>query len=179
MRSRKGILLFCWMLSVFAIISQASSVAAQTKSSAARAPATKQVRIYLAMEVSESDKFDSKNPGNLQPVFRKVSAAAPLRETLLLLLAGPTHPEEAAGYSDISYGIKLVSVRMRGSTVRADFTMPPGAAFSGDMSPFYFRDAVEFTTKQFPQVKKVIVCLDGILDFWSESDEPPKKCPKL
>lgn len=173
------VLLFCSLISVFAIISQTSFVVAQTPSSSLRTPAKKQVRIYLAMEVKESDKFDSKNPGNLQPVFRKVSAAAPLRETLLLLLAGPTHPEEAAGYSDISYGIKLVSVKMKNGTVRADFTMPPGAAFSGDMSPFYFRDAVVFTARQFPQVKKVTVCLDGILDFWSESDEPPKKCPNL
>lgn len=154
-------------------------VVAQTLSNSVRVPAKQQVRIYLAKEIKESDKFDSKNPANLHPVFRKVSAAVPLRPTLEILLAGPTAAEEARGYSNISYGIKLVSVRMKQGTVRADFTMPPGAAFSGDMSPFYFRDAVEFTVKQFPQVKKVIVCLDGILDFWSESDNPPKKCPKL
>lgn len=178
MRRCKGFL-FCSLLPVFAIISQTSAVVAQTQSSSVRAPAKQQVRIYLAKEVKEGDKFDDKNPANLHPVFRTVSAAAPLRQTLLLLLVGPTRAEEAAGYSDISYGIKLVSVRMKNRIARADFTMPPGAAFSGDMSPFYFRDAVEFTTKQFPQVKKVVICLDGILDFWSESDEPPKKCPKL
>jgi hypothetical protein len=55
--------------------------------------------------------------------------------------------------------------------------MPPGAAFSGDNSPFIFRDAVELTAKQFPGVKKVLVCLDGVEDFWSESEEPAKKCP--
>lgn len=102
-----------------------------------------------------------------------------MRSTLTALLAGPTAAEERQGYSDISYGIKLVKVAIKGDTVRADFTMPPGAAFPGENAPFLFGDAVEFTAKQFPGVTKVIVCLDGILDFGSESGEPPRKCPRL
>jgi len=55
--------------------------------------------------------------------------------------------------------------------------MLEGATFSDDASPFVFKHVVEKTTLQLPQVKKVVVCPDGILDFWSESDEPPTKCP--
>ena len=139
----------------------------------------RRVRIYLAKEMKEGDRDDPKNPGNLRPLNRQVNAASPLRATLEVLLAGPTQAEERQGFMDISFGIKLVKVLIKGDTVRADFTMPRGAAFSGDNSPFLFSDAVEFTARQFPGVKKVFVCLDGILDFGSESDKPPRKCPQL
>ncbi len=152
--------------------------ATQTRPASGRTrPRTQRVKIFLPKEQKDSDPFDPKNPANLHPVTRTIGGASPLRQTLLALLKGPTATEEARGYFDVSYGIKLVSVRVDGDTVRADFTMPPGAAFSGDNSPFYFRDAVEFTAKQFPHVKEVIVCLDGTLDFWSESEDPPRKCP--
>lgn len=166
------------LLSILVVALQPLHADAQVRPSAGADQAKRRVRIFLPVELKESDPFDPKNPANLHPVTRTVGAAAPLRKTLNALLAGPTAAEKSRGYFDVSYGIKLTAVQIKGGTVRADFTMPPGAAFSGDNSPFYFRDAVELTARQFPGVRKVVVCLDGILDFWSESGKPPRRCPK-
>lgn len=148
---------------------------AQNKSARSR----RQVKVFFAKMTEDDSKHDPANPWNLQPVARTVDSAAPLAPTLRAFLAGPTRAEAASGLMDISYGIKLVRVRRKGSRVRADFHMPRGAAFSGDMSPVIFAEGVKKTINQFSGVRTVIVCLDGVLDFWSESDEPPKKCPRL
>jgi hypothetical protein len=160
-------------LSILVVACQFLPAASQVR----HVPGRQRVKIFLPKEEREGDPFDPQNPGNLHPVTRTVGGSSPLRQALRALLAGPTASEKARGYTDISFGIKLTGVRISGGTVRADFTMPPGAAFSGDTSPFYFRDAVVVTAKQFPGVKEVIVCLDGVLDFGSESEEPPRKCP--
>ena len=134
------------------------------------------VKIYVAKEAEERDVYDPKNPSGLVPLKRRVNATAPLRNTLITLTNGITRAEENQGFVSVMFGIKFVSVRLENGTAYTYFTMPEGASFSGDLSPLVFRDAVERTALQFPQVKKVEVCLDGILDFWSEADEPPKKC---
>lgn len=159
-------------------LSEASAQGARQSSARARGR-LQSVKIYLTKEPKEGEPFDPNNPSNLHPVTRMVNRAAPMRPTLVALLAGPSAREKALGYIDISFGIKLTDVRIKDGTVRADFTMPPGAAFSGDTSPFIFQSAVEKTIQQFPGVKKVIVCLDGEIDIGSESGEPPRKCPPL
>jgi spore germination protein GerM len=154
------------------------SVVAQASSTSAKSTRAKQkqrlVRVYL-MRYQE-DYSDPENPLNLFPVSRRVNAAAPLDPTLKVLLAGPTAAEKARGYRDISYGIKLVSVNINGETARANFTMPPGASFSGDLSPDTFAEAVRLTAMQFRGVKKVVVCLDGTVPSADGSGEPAEKC---
>jgi hypothetical protein len=139
----------------------------------------RQVKVFFSQAADGDAAAETGNPWNLRPVWRTVNAGAPLRPAILAFLDGPTRAEAARGLTGIDYGIRLVDVRRKGSRVRADFHMPRGAAFSGDMSPAIFRDGVERTIKQFDGVKTVIVCLDNVLDFWSESGEPPKRCPKL
>jgi hypothetical protein len=138
---------------------------------------SKEVKIYFIKD--PYDNSDPKNPGSLGAVTRKVSAKSPLRGALLALTGGPTAAEEKRGYSSSTWGIRLLSVKLKSGTAYAYFTMPGGAMFSGDNSPFIFKDAVEKTALQFPNVRKVVVCLDGILDFGSESEDPPRKCPKV
>jgi hypothetical protein len=134
------------------------------------------VKIYVAKELENEADYDAKNPSNLVPVKRRVNAKSPLRNTLIALTNGLTRAEERQNLVSVMFGIKFVSVRLENGTAYTYFTMPEGASFSGDLSPLIFKDAVERTALQFTNVKKVQVCLDGILDFWSESDEPPKKC---
>ena len=137
-----------------------------------------EVKIYLAKEYDDYDaEYDAKNPYNLVAVKRRVNAKSPLRSTLRALTEGATKQEEKQKLFSAMFGIKLLSVRLENGTAYTYFTMPEGATFSGDGSPFVFKHVVEKTALQFPQVKKVVVCLDGILDFWSESEDPPKKCP--
>ena len=164
---------FVLTLLVLLVSSGSLDVAAQQK--------TEQVKIYLMKSLDKKysqDPYDSKNPYNLHPVTRQVPANAPLRSALESLTLGPTAPEEAVGLLSSTFGIKLLSVRIRNGTAYTRFTQPPGAAFPGDAAPFIFADAVERTAKQFSTVKKVSVCLDGVLNFGDESGERPKPCPR-
>lgn len=132
-----------------------------------------QVKIYLARETEE---YDARNPSGLVAVKRKIDARLPLRSALAALTGGVTKREEKRGLFSPMFGIKLLSVRVKNQTAYTYFTMPEGATFSGDGSPFVFKAAVERTALQFASVKRVVVCLDGVLDFWSESEEPARKC---
>jgi ABC-type oligopeptide transport system substrate-binding subunit len=133
-----------------------------------------EVKIYL---VRESDEYDERNPHNLVAVKRRANAEFPLRSALIALTGKVTRAEEQAKLFSPMFGIKLLSVRLKNGTAYTYFTMPEGDHFSGDGSPFIFEDAVKRTAMQFPMVKKVVVCLDGVLNFWSESEEPARKCP--
>jgi spore germination protein GerM len=157
---------YCLSLLVFSLQLVFVSAAAQTK----------EVKIYLMK--FPYDNSDNKNPHSLQPVTRRVSAKSPLRAALISLTDGPTAAEKEQGFDSPTYGIKLLSVKTKRGVAYTYFTMPEEARFSGDGSPFIFQDAVERTAMQFPNVRKVIICLDGILDFGSESGEPPRKCPR-
>jgi spore germination protein GerM len=108
-----------------------------------------------------------------------VSARNPLRAALVALTNGPTTAEKKMDLVNPTFGIRLLSVKLKAGVAYAYFTMPEGAAFSGDLSPFIFQEAVVKTASQFPGVRKVVVCLDGDLDFWSEAEGPPQKCPKV
>jgi hypothetical protein len=133
----------------------------------------REVKIYL---VKATEEYDPKNPANLFPVKRKVDAASPLRSALEALMRGETKQEEKRGLYAATFGIQFVSVKLENGMALARFTMPETASFSGTNSPIYFIESVEKTALQFPLVKKVVVCLDGIIDFWREDDTPPKKC---
>ena len=146
---------------IFSILFGSTKTVAQQK--------TQQVRIYLCCYF-DYDPNDSKNIFGLSPVLRSVSASAPLRGALEALLAGPTIAEEAKGITTSTSGVKLASVNIKNGTAYTYFTQPSGTGFPGDMAPSRFRDAVERTAKQFSSVKKVIICLDGILNFDDESE---------
>jgi hypothetical protein len=136
-----------------------------------------EVKIYLAKEAEDYDaQYDAKNPHGLVAVRRKVGAKSPLSSTLKALTEGATRAEVKQKLFSVTYGIKFVSARLEKGTAYTYFTMPEGATFSGDLSPLIFRDAVEKTALQFASVRKVEVCLDGILDFWSEAEDGGRKC---
>jgi hypothetical protein len=166
--------IFSLFIVAMVVLNGIGTVSAQRK----KASNLMDVKIYLAKEYDDYDaEYTEKNPYNLFAVKRKVDARAPLRNTLKALADGATKAEENQKLFSAMFGIKLLSVRLEKGTAYTYFTMPEGATFSGDGSPFIFKGVVEKTALQFPQVKKVVVCLDGILDFWSESEDPPKKCP--
>ncbi len=165
--SRKLSILLLTLVGVFAFI---QTTGAQTS------PRLKEVKIYLLK--SPYDNSDAANPHGFGPVTRRVNAKSPLRSALVALTKGPTAAEKKQGYESPTFGIQLLSVTIKRGVAYTYFNMPEGAMFSGDGSPFIFEDAVRRTALQFSTVRKVVVCLDGILDFGSESDEPSKKCPR-
>ncbi|HUQ32278.1 MAG TPA: hypothetical protein VM095_09160 [Pyrinomonadaceae bacterium] len=150
-------------------------IEAQTKQQAAR---KKQVSIFLPKDGDAPDPRS--NPSNLQPVMREVNAAAPLRPTIEALLAGPTQKETRQGFGghDVR-GMYIVKVAVKNGTAYASFAHRNWAGWSGDLSPLAFGDGVELTLKQFPGVRRTIVCVDGVVNFADESGGPEKKCPNF
>jgi hypothetical protein len=139
---------------------------------------TTTVQVYFPKEGDAADS--NNNPWNLQAVARAVPAAAPLRPAIEALLAGPTPQEQQQGFGalDVS-GIYIVKVAVRNGTAYASFAHRKGTGWSGDLSPFSFGDAVERTMKQFPHVRRTVVCVDGAVNFGDESGGPVKRCPKF
>lgn len=140
---------------------------------------TAEVQVYFPKEGDSADV--NNNPWNLQPVARRVPAAAPLRPAIEALLAGPTPQEERQGFGGLDVrGLYVVKVAVKGGTAYANFAhRRDWAGWSGDLSPFSFGDAVERTMKQFPHVRRAVVCVDGVVNFGDESGGPVKRCPKF
>jgi len=115
------------------------------------------------------------------PVKRQVSAAAPLYPAIEAILEGPTAAEKALGYTTTRYGpMKLLSVKFTKTTARIDFSREilPNSN-PGDLETLRFREAVMRTAEQFPSVKKVIVCVNGMNEFGVGMEiDRPIPCPK-
>lgn len=142
----------------------------------ARAARPKEVKIYL---VNTDTEYDAKNPLGLQAVGRRVDGRSPLRAALAALVAGPTAAEQARGLASSTYGIRFISVKLKGGVAYAHFALPNERGFPGDLAPSIFKEAVTKTATQFPNVRRAVICLDGDVNFDDESGGPAKKCPKV
>jgi len=105
---------------------------------------------------------------DLSPVKRSVSPVSPARAAINALLGGPTAEERGRGFdglasaSDFSIG----SLKIKDGTARVNFVVSKTwAGFPGDTAPIRFKKAVELTLQQFPNVRKVIVTLNGDPNF--------------
>ena len=118
------------------------------------------------------------------PLKRKVSAKTPLRPAIEEMLKEPTEIEQKAGYHSAGYdNMKLVSVKLKNGVARIDFTRELEKDRSdynpGDLLTLSFESAVIKTAKQFPAVKKVIVCVNGMNEFGiGMVIDAPLPCPK-
>lgn len=103
----------------------------------------------------------------LKPLSRRVEAKSPLRPAIEALIAGPTAAEIDLGYVRVAYGdLRLVSVKLERGVARIDFTREIRSDYNpGDLETLRFQGAVVKTAKQFPSVKKVIVCVNGLNEF--------------
>jgi hypothetical protein len=134
-------------------------------------------RVYFASDKREDCGQD--NVFCLKPVPRTVSSLSPARDVLEALIAGPTAEEVSTGlyapYTNdliieritIAKGVARVSLRSKDPTL---------IRWPGDMAPATFRAAIDQTLKQFPTVRRVFICLDGIASFDDAGEGPRKKC---
>lgn len=99
----------------------------------------------------------------LVPVQRTVPgsplvAAAALNE----LLQGPTDEERRRGLSNpIPEGTRLKSLDIRGGTAYADFDQRMEYQMGGSLRVMTVRQMIIRTLKQFPEVKEVIIAVEG------------------
>lgn len=108
---------------------------------------------------------------DLSPVTRVIRSAAPARAAIEALLAGPTAAEKKRGFGGLAraHEFAIGSLTIRDGVARINFVASrTWAGFPGDTAPIRFKKAVELTLGQFPNVRRVVVSLNGDLDFDSE-----------
>ena len=126
----------------------------------AAAQKSQKIKIYFYHEPGEYI--------DLSPVTRTIRTASPARAALQALLAGPTAAERKNGFDGLASAseFKIGSLSIRKGTARVNFVVGEDwRGFPGDIAPARFKKAVELTLKQFPMVKKVIVSLNGDVNF--------------
>ena len=136
-----------------------SPAAAQTAHQQKR----KNVKVYLYHDPGEHI--------DLSPVTRSVNAAAPARPAIEALLKGPTRAERRRGFVELASAseFRIASLTISNGTARVNFIPRKSwLGWPGDLAPIRFRTAVELTLKQFPNVKTVIVSLNGDPKFADE-----------
>ncbi len=138
----------------------------------------KEVEVYF--HFIGTDGTESK----ILPLKRKVSAKTPLLPAIEELLKAPTAAEQKLGYHSAGYDdMKLVSVKLKNGTARIDFSRELEKDRSdynpGDLLTLGFESAVIKTAKQFPAIKKVLVCVNGMNEFGiGMVIDVPLPCPK-
>ena len=162
------------VLSVVALCAASPVVAGQF----GRTGRVREVKIYFPKDGESSDM--NRNPFNLQPVGRRVAAASPVRGAVEALLKGPSGAEEREGFHALdAQNMYITRLTIRGGTAHASFSRRGGPQWAGDLAPETFRQAVTRTLRQFPGVRRTIVCVDGLLNFGGLGEEvPDRKCPK-
>lgn len=137
-------------------------------------PDGNKVQIYLS-----SDKESNRGkPYNLTPVSRIVSSQDKVEEAIHLLIIGPTEEERSQGFSaPYTERMKIKDLRINNKVAHISLISDCKECprWGGLLAPEIFRDAIESTLKQFSNISKVKICLDGYEDFGNVSDEGPKK----
>jgi Sporulation and spore germination len=101
---------------------------------------------------------------DLSPVERRVSAASPARAAINALLSGPTRAEKGRGFDSLDGASEFAigSLEIVNGTARINFVASrTWHGWAGDLGAVRFKKAVELTLKQFPNVREVIVSLNG------------------
>lgn len=127
-----------------------------------RAGAAKSQRIKIYFYHEPGEYID------LSPVTRVIRSSSPARTAIEGLLAGPTAAERQRGFDGLSGAgeFAIGKLTIKDGTARINFVSSrTWAGFPGDIAPARFKKAVELTLKQFANVKRVIVSLDGDLNF--------------
>jgi spore germination protein GerM len=135
----------------------------------------KEVKVYFHFIGSEGTQ------SKIIPLKRKVSAKAPLLPAIEAMLKKPTKAEQKRGYQSAGYGdMKLISVKLKRGGARIDFSRTISDDYNpGDLETLSFENAVIKTAKQFPSVKKVVVCVNGMNEFGvGMVIDAPVPCPK-
>jgi hypothetical protein len=131
-----------------------------SKAASARPAKIKKVKIYFYHEPGEYI--------DLAPVERHVSAVSPARAAIDALLKGPTDEERGRGFDGLSGAgeFAIGSLKISRGTARINFVVSrTWAGFPGDIAPARFKKAVELTLMQFPNLRRVIVSLNGDRNF--------------
>jgi hypothetical protein len=112
-------------------------------------------------------------------VRREVSAVTPARGALEAIIAGPTEGEKRNGLrAPYTEGLSIERLTIDDGTARVGLTSgcPECPRWAGDLTVWRFKESISRTLKQFANVRRVVVCVDGYLDFDEVIGRRSKKC---
>lgn len=144
----------------FAILAACVIAGAAQQGGAKPRPKAQTIKIYFYHDPGEFI--------DLAPVTRVIRSAAPARAAIEALLAGPTAEEQTRGFDGLASASEfaIAKLTIRNGVARINFVASrTWAGFPGDTAPARFKKAVELTLKQFPAVRRVVVSLNGDVDF--------------
>ncbi|HEV7681633.1 MAG TPA: GerMN domain-containing protein [Pyrinomonadaceae bacterium] len=147
-------------ISISTLFCLALIVISSARPAAAKGQRRKLVKVYFYHDPGEYI--------DLAPVKRSVSLASPARAAIDALLGGPTASERERGFDGLASASEfgIGSLKIKNGTARINFVVSKTwAGFPGDTAPIRFKKAVELTLKQFPNVRNVIVTLNGDPNF--------------
>lgn len=100
------------------------------------------------------------------PVSRMVEKnTTPIQNALLELFGGPSLAEEQKGYTtSINSGVRVQSVLLQDGVARVDLSKEIERNVGGSCRVGSIRSQIANTVKQFPEVKSVIISVDGRVD---------------
>ena len=172
------------MLAVLAlIIAFSSSVVTSAVQRAASGKRVVWIYFYpsddLAMETRPiSQRAARENALALVPVQREVSVVSPARGALDALIEGPSEDEKNRGLrAPYTEGLSISELTIAKGTAKVSLTSQCADCprWTGDLSVWRFTEAISRTLKQFPNVSRVVICLDGYEDF-GNSENQNQKC---
>jgi spore germination protein GerM len=127
----------------------------QEKEQQARAPVRDEVKIYFVKFNEKSEKM------LLTPVTRRVDREQPLENTIRELIKGPTAAEKKKGLlTAVPSNLKVNGIRLKNGTAEMDFN---GAIEQGASGSVLINriDQIVYTATQFPQVKSIVIKING------------------
>ncbi len=106
---------------------------------------------------------DVLNCGTTYPASRQIKSEGDKYLAVLAeLLNGPTNTEKDQGFfTAINSGIKLPEVVLTDGVMTVNFASDIETAVGGSCRVAAIRSQIENTLKQFPEVKEVIIAVDG------------------
>ena len=118
-------------------------------------PETVDVKVFFPKIVENEVEFVP--VGRVVPRSPSIATA-----TLNEMLKGPTTDERAQGLaSPIPEGTKLKSLEVRGGVAHADFDERMEFQMGGSLRVMTIRQMIIRTLKQFPDVKEVVISVEG------------------
>jgi len=126
-----------------------------------------------------SQRAARENALAMVPVHREVSVVSPARGALEALIAGPTADEKGRGLlAPYTEGLTITNLKIINGTARVSFASSCGDCprFPDDLAVWRFTEAINRALKQFPNVRRVVICLDGFEDYGQLNQPPTKKC---
>lgn len=137
--------------------SKVESSRAPEKKPAARSK-TRAVDVYL-LEHPENDRM---KPPQVVRAKRRVDARTPLAGAIKEMLAMMTENKDTTDLNNYLFRLQFVSASIKKETARLDFKYEQDTEFDWlwEMHPF-FPEIVEKTALQFPNVKRILLCING------------------